>query len=409
MGAEGLQDEPVFNPLDPELAIDPFPILRRLRDVDPVFFAEGLDAYVVTGHDAAWKVLSRRDGDLRWEQFQRVRHGDGVVEQPYFKLLGEDVLMKAGQEHKRVRRTFQRNLLPGTVEPMRDDIAVAANELVDRFVADGRVELLRGFASPLPLVAISRLLEVPLDDEDQMWEWMQGFKLAIQMLPLDEVQLAKANDSISALDAHFKVLIDERRKNPGDDLMSKMIADADEGLLSEEELVTNVWGLYVGGHDTTALSICNSIVTLLEHPDQVEALKADPSKIANAVDELLRHIGTVHGTHRLLPVELNLDGHTIPPDTPIMVYLSAANHDESWCPHAEQLDIEREVPADHLAFGTGPHKCPGRHMARTLLQIALEVLITRLPNLRVEELEWDDKALLFRGPERLVLTWDTEA
>lgn len=399
-------DAPIFNPLDPALAADPFPILARLRAVDPVYHAEALGAYIVTGHDAAWEVLRRKDGDLRWEQFQRVRHGDGVVDMPYFKLMADSVLMKAGKDHHRVRRTFQRNFTPPTVEAIRGQIEARAAELIDGFVADGRVELMERFASPMPLSAISQLLKVPREDEADVLQWMHGFKLAIQMLPLGEDQLKVANDSMSRLDEYFRGLVAARRESPVDDLVGKMIAEADAGTISEEELIANLWSIYVGGHDTSALSIGNAMVTLLENPEQLQLLLAEPERLDNAVEEIIRHIGTVHGTHRLISDEVDLGGHTIPPDTPIMVYLSAANHDESWCPHAEAFDITREVPKDHLAFGTGPHKCPGQHMARAVVQTAVRLLLERLPNPRIEELVWDEDALLFRGPKRLVLAWD---
>jgi cytochrome P450 len=398
-------EQPQFNPLDPELAVDPFPILARLRAVDPVFPMGGA-AYIVTGHEPAWQVLKRKDGDLRWEQFQRVRHGDGVVDEPYFKLMADSVLMKAGTDHHRVRRTFQRNFTPPMVEAIRPQIEARAHELIDGFAADGRVELMSRFASPLPLSAISQLLKVPREDEADILEWMHGFKLAIQMLPLDAEQLREANDAMTCLDIYFRGLVARRREQPVDDLVGKMIDDTDAGKLTEDELIANLWSIYVGGHDTSALSIGNALVTLLQHPDQLALLRGDlPGRLENAVEEILRHIGTVHGTHRLISEELELGGHTIPADTPIMVYLSAANHDEAWCPHAEAFDITREVPRDHLGFGTGPHKCPGQHMARAVVGIAVGTLLTRLDGLAIEELEWDRDALLFRGPKHLVVSW----
>ncbi|MBB3754076.1 hypothetical protein FHT44_006598 [Mycolicibacterium sp. BK634] len=404
------ENDYVFNPLDPELAVDPFPILARLRAIDPVFAAEALGSFVVTGHDPAREVLARKDGDLRWEQFQRMRHGDDVVNQPYFTIMADSVLMKAGEDHRRVRQTFQRNFRPGLVDTLRPAIADQAHQLIDAFVdpsgGPGRVELMAAFASPLPLSAISQLLAVPHEDEADIYQWMHGFKLAVQMLPLDADQLKVANDSMSALDTYFRGLVARRREEPVDDLVNKMIADTDDGTLTEDELIANLWSIYVGGHDTSALSICNAMVTLLRHPDQLRALQEDMTLLPNAVQEILRHIGTVHGTHRLLSEDIELGGHQIPADTPIMVYLSAANHDESWCPHAEQFDISRDVPPDHLTFGHGPHKCPGQHMARAVIDIAVQALLSRLSGLRLEELEWDTDALLFRGPARLVLSWD---
>jgi pimeloyl-[acyl-carrier protein] synthase len=401
----------MFNPLDPELAVDPFPILARLRDIDPVFHAEALGSYIVTGHEAAWDVLRRREGDLRWEQFQRMRHGDTVVDEPYFKIMADSVLMKAGDDHSRVRRTFQKNFRSGQVEALRDRITDRAHELIDAFPGvatggPGQVELMAGYASPLPLSAISQLLEVPAEDEADIYQWMHGFKLAVQMLPLDAAQLTVANESMTALDTYFKGLVERRRTDPTDDLVNKMITDTDAGVLTPEELIANLWSIYVGGHDTSALSICNALVTLLSHREQLDALQADISLLPNAVEEILRHIGTVHGTHRLMSEDIELGGHHIPADTPVMVYLSAANHDEGWCPHAEKFDIARDVPSDHLAFGTGPHKCPGQHMARAVIGIGVEALLSRLSGLRISELEWDTDALLFRGPKKLVLAWD---
>lgn len=401
-------EELFFNPLDPQLAIDPFPILKRFRDIDPVHSLGGA-MFVVTGHEEARAVLAHKGGDTRWEQFQRARHGDDVVTMPYFVHLAPDVLMKAGADHKRVRGTFQRNLTAGVVGRMRDELQATADRLVDRFVADGHAELMRAFASPLPLAAISRLLGVPAEDEEQIEHWMHGFKLAIQMLPLSPEDLAFANAGIASLNAYFVDVVAERRANPDGGLVSMMIADADAGLLTEEELVTNVWGLYVGGHDTTSLSIGNAMATLLQHPGELEKLRAEPGRIPLAIEEVLRYVTTVQATHRLFDEEIRVGEHTVPPDTPVLVYLGGGNHDERLCPHADAFDLDRAPVHDHVAFGHGPHKCPGRNMARTLLTIAVETLITRLPNLELKDLEWDTSAPVFRGPSVLELTWDAPA
>jgi hypothetical protein len=205
--------EIVFNPLDPALASDPFPILARLRDHDPVYQSP-MGAYIVTAHEPAWEVLRRRDGDLRWEQFQRMRHGDSVVDEPYFKIMADSALMKAGDDHRRVRQTFQRHFRTATVEALRPAIEAKADSLIDGFVADEQVELMSAFASPLPLSAISRLLHVPPEDESDIHRWMHGFALAVQMLPLTPEQLAVANESMTALDVYFKDLVAKRRQTP---------------------------------------------------------------------------------------------------------------------------------------------------------------------------------------------------
>ena len=398
-------DAPDFNPLDPAFASDPFPILKRLRDADPVLPFAG--SFIVTGHDPAWELLRRKDGELRWIEFQQQRMGEGVENEPYCRGLASSALMMGGDEHRRIRKSFQRSFRVKEMEALRGGVTEVANGLIDEFAGDGRCELVSQFANPLPLWAISRLLRVPHSDERKIEEWMQGFLLAVQILPLSPEQLAQANHSIDSLNTYFAALIDERRADPPeeDDLITKMIADADAGLLSEEELVTNVWTLFVGGHDTSKLTMCNAMVTLLENPEQLPRLLADPSLWPNAVEEVLRYAGPVQATHRLLPEEIELGDHTIPADTAMMVYLSAANHDESWCPHAAEFDATREVPSDHLAFGTGPHKCPGQHMGRMMVQVAVEALFTRLEGLRLVDVEWDTEVMNFRGPAKLELAW----
>jgi hypothetical protein len=402
-------DAPVFNPLDPASAQDPFPILRALRETDPVLPLPGL-GFLVTGHEPAVTMLRRRDGDTRWVEFQQRRMGHGVEDEPYCKGNVNSLLMISGDAHARVRGTFQRNFSARMMELLRGPVTETAHRLISQFADRGEAELMSEFASELPMWAISQLLRVPHSDEHLMLNWMEGFLLSVQLLPLTPDQLAKANHGISSLNAYFVDLVAERRKAPlEDDLLTLLIAEADAGKLSEDELVTNAWTLFVGGHDTTARTICNAVATLDAHPDQRARLLADPSLWPNAVEEVLRYVGPVQGTHRLLREEITLGGHTVPPDTPVIMYLSAANHDQSWCPHAASFDTAREVPADHLAFGAGPHRCPGAHMARMMVQVALEALYSRLPDLRMTEIVWDTEVMNFRGPATLNISWNAEA
>ena len=400
------QDSPDFNPTDPEFAENPFPILRALREADPVMPLDGGSAYVVTGHEAAWEMLRRKDGDTRWVEFQQRRMGPGVEDEPYCKINVDNVLMTSGDQHRRIRGTFQRNFRAKEMEEMRASVAGEAHRLIDRFADRGEVELVEEFASPLPLWAISQLLKVPHSDEQLIVGWMQGFLLSVQLLPLTPEQLEKANNAITSLNEYFGALIAERRRSPMEsDLLTLLIAEADAGAMTEEELTVNAWNLYVGGHDTTSMTISNGTVSLLQHPEQMQRLAADPSLLPNAVEEILRYIGPVQGTHRLLPEEIELGDHEIPADTPVMIYLSGANHDDALCPHAGEFDITREVPFNHLAFGTGPHKCPGQHMARMMVSTGLEALFSRLPELRLVDVKWDTEVMNFRGPESLHLAW----
>lgn len=396
-----------FNPLDPRLVEDPYPVYRQVRESDPVHFEEMFGWWFVMSHQEATTTLREPGGDLRFVEFQHARMGRDMTDEPYCRGLRDFVLMKGGEDHKRVRRSFNRLFTPARVNAMRDQMLATANDLLDRLPNQGTADLMEVFAMPLPLSIISRLLNVSPDDERNIDGLLKHFKLAIQFLPMTDEQLAQANASIGGLTEYFANMITERRKNMSDDLLSMLIEEADAGDLTEDELVANAWGLYGGGHETTANTMCTAILTLLQHPDQLDMLRNDPSLIPQTVDEVLRYCGPTQATHRIFDHEIELGGHTIPADTPIVVYLASANHDESWCPHADRFDITRTEPKSHLTFSEGPHKCVGRHLAKVTLEVALEALVSRLEGLRLAgEVEWDKENLPFRAPTGLVVTWD---
>lgn len=398
-----------FDPFAPGLAIDPFPTYRRLRTRAPVHYEQALGTYFVWGHEEARQVLRHPDGDLRFVDFQATRMPDGVDarEQAYCKGLRDFLLAKGGEDHRRVRGAYARHFTPGRVDRLRAKIATRANELIDAFEADGEVEIMESYALPLPLSIISELLAIDAAHAERIAGHLRHFKLAIQFTPLDQAHLGLVNQGFEGLQRCFAEIIAERRRNPGDDLLSQLVAEADAGTLSDGELFAAAWGLYAAGHESTAGFTGTSLVTLLEHPDELALLRESPDLVPSAVEELLRFKGLAHATHRILPEPIELGGHTIPAGTPIVVYFTSANRDERWCPHGEAFDITRERPGEHLAFSDGRHKCAGRHLARATLTAALGALIARLPHLRIErEIEWDTENLPIITPKRLHLAWE---
>jgi pimeloyl-[acyl-carrier protein] synthase len=404
-------DEFSFNPLDPELAIDPFPALRRLRDRERVHFVEALNMYVVTGHAEARTVLRRPDGDYRFAAFQQGRVGDlssDPTAEPYCVGLSNFVLMKSGEDHRRARAAFARQFTHRHVDELRDRITQNADRLIDGFAHRGLVELVQEYAKPLPLATIAELLAVPEHDREVVGKAVSGFMVAIEFRPFDSSTLEVANRSIQILDDYFTGLIHERRRSPGDDLLSLLIAEADAGALTERELLSNVWGLFVGGHDTTEAGIANTMATFLAYPDQLQILRDDPTLIPNGVDEALRFNGPAGVSHRIFCEPVELAGRLIPADTPILVYFTAANRDETFCQDGERLDVRRKVPLDHLAFSSGPHNCPGRHLARATVQIAIGALLRRLPDVLLQEVAWDTAAIGPRKVAKLIVRWRPE-
>jgi cytochrome P450 len=395
-----------WNPLDPELAVDPLPRYRALRELDPVYFEETFGWWFVTGHEEAKRVLRQPDGESRFVEFQQTRMGRDVRAEPYCAGIADFLPAVPREDHHRIRATFRKHFTPDRVQAMRTQVAADAHALLDTLEPLGAMDLCEAFATPLPLTSISRLLDVHEDDQHRITERIAHFKLAIQFTPMDAEGLAKANASIGGLTELFTEIVAARRAAPGEDLLSMMIAEADAGHLTEPELIANAWGLFAGGFETTAASIAGGLVLLLEHPDQLERLRGDLSLLPIAVDELLRFGGPVAAQHRIFDHELTLGEHTIPPDTPIVTYLIGANHDDRWIDGADHLDVTRTAPRDHLAFGGGAHKCPGRHLANMITEVALEALLTRLDDLRLNgDVEWDTENLPSVNAKRVPIAW----
>jgi cytochrome P450 len=397
---------PAFNPLDPQLWVDSYPILKELRDVDPVYVDPAIGLCAVTGHEEAESVFRNPEGDHRYADFQKQRMGDDVVDEPYCKGMSQWVLMRSGQDHRRLRRTVSRDFTPGRVESLNADLVEIANALVDGFADQGEVEIVAAYSNALPLGIISRLLDVPAKDHDRIERWMEGFRHAVQYLPMTPEQLAECNEAISGLGEYFTALVKERRANPGDDLLTSLIAQTDEGAMTEEELVVNAWGMYAAGHETSGNAISDAILTLLRHPDQLAVLQNDWSLLESAVDELLRFDGPGLATSRLFPEDVEIGGHEVPANTPVLLFMAGANRDPRHFEDPDRLDVTRENAKHHLGFGHGLHRCVGQHLAKATIGVAVQVLFTRLQSVRiVGEPEWSEHTV-FHGPKRLHLAWD---
>jgi hypothetical protein len=185
-----------------------------------------------------------------------------------------------------------------------------------------------------------------------------------------------------------------------------LIHEADAWVLTEDELVANAWGLFAGGYDTTSGAMASGMVQLFGNPEQLERLRAEPALLPDAVDELLRYVGPVQAQHRVFPRPIELGGHTIPADSPIVCYLIAASRDPRWLDDPDALDVQRTGIHAHLAFGDGKRKCPGRHLARMTMEVAIEALITGLPGLRLAgPVEWDVENLPAISPTHVPIGW----
>jgi cytochrome P450 len=396
-------DENLWGDWPPEIRDHPFPLLSEvLREgsTRPVTLPGGFDATLVVGHRAVRQALN--DTRLTKDMVSALESDPDAVAEC---LPGPDFahhMMNADPpNHTRLRRLVSKAFTPRRVnelEPWIDDVT---DELLDAFSpdSDGVVDLMDGFAKPLPFFVICELLGVPDHERDDLHDTFATLLSPWSGEPPAEV--VAASDAVIAV---LERMVDVKQREPADDLVSGLVHEASEGedRLTRKELLSTIFQLVVAGHDTTTSLIGNSVVALLDHPAQLERLRTDPDLIPAAVEELLRFTAPVpHGTFRYASDDVDLDGETVPGGKQVLVCLAAANRDPEAFDQPERLDIERH-PKGHVAFGHGIHFCLGAPLARLEARIALSKLLDHFTDLRLavarDQLHWDHgDGLVLRG------------
>ena len=290
----------------------------------------------------------------------------------------------------------------------RQEIQQLVDDALDRVAPTGEMELIGDLAFPLPFAVISEMLGMPDTDTDQLRQWSGTLVRSLEPLADPELMLeiAEAGDAMRDL---VSAVITDKRKAPGDDLLSALIAAEEHGdVLSDDELIEQVMLLYIAGHETTVNLIGNGTLALLNHRDQLDALRSDPDLDANAVEELLRYDSPVQMTRRITVQDVEVDGHTIPAGTFVVLVLASANRDpDHWGPDAGTVRLDREGAHGHVSFGGGAHYCLGAALARLEGQIALGSLVRRFPDIEpAADPVWNGRINL-RGLDRLPLTLGT--
>jgi cytochrome P450 len=313
--------------------------------------------------------------------------------------LTSHMLVRDGAEHERLRKLVMAAFTRRRIEALGPSIQAIADTLLDDLVVAGKdgspVDLLDGFAFPLPMSVICELMGVPEGLREDLRTGMEPTFRGIGMT--DEEWVPK----IDLLEATMRELVATRRRDPGDDLISALIQVRDGGdRLSEDELLSMAFILIAAGHETTVHLIANGVEALLAHRDQWDLLCAEPARIPAAVEELLRWCGPVQVTFPLIAAEaMELGGKTLGSGELVIVALLPANRDAAQHENPDLLDVTRE-PRQHLGFGHGIHHCLGAAMARLEARIALETLLRRFPDLRLAvepaELTWQP-SFIFHG------------
>jgi cytochrome P450 len=375
-----------FNPLSPEFQANPYPYYDMLRENMPILFFSDWGNWFLTRHEdnvAALKdarfgrdilsIMTREE--MGWQE-------DPPHLRPLYQMQEEWMLLRDPPDHTRLRTLVHKAFTPRMIERLRERAEAITNDLIDKAQANGGMDLIDEFALLLPVTVIAEMLGVPVSDYAMLHQWSTGLAHTLEMAQSPEVAERGAEVTVE-FSAYIREMIAERRKNPQEDLISALVATEAEGdKLSEDEMVSMCILLLFAGHETTVNLIGNGTLALLRNPDQWEKLKADPSLVKSATEELLRYDSPVQMTARWVLEDCEFAGHQLKRGQQVSTMIGAANRDPARFANPNQLDITRDSNP-HIAFATGIHFCIGAPLARMEGQIAFAALARRLPNLKL--------------------------
>lgn len=397
--------------LTPEFRDDPYPFYRALRELEPVHHT-ALGAYMLTRHADAAAVTrdpSLSTNERNSEIYQQWVAANGEPDDFDVPMNEVVLLFIDPPDHTRLRGLVSKAFTPKVVAQLRPRIEQIVDERLDAVMArgDSRMDVVTDLAYPLPVLIICELLGVPAEEHTTFQSWSRELATSIDPDPLiAPEQRERISVAGNAFLEYFGELIERRRREPGDDLLSALVA-AEEGgdRLSHDELLGTGLFLLIAGHETTVNLIGNGTLALLRHPAELARLRDDPSLDRNAVEELLRFDSPVQfAAPRITLDDYEVGGVPIPPAQQIIILLGAANRDPEVFDDPDRLDIGRENAGRHLAFGGGHHFCLGAALARLEGEVALGMLARRFPRMELAGEPVRKATFTLRGLEHLPIS-----
>jgi unspecific monooxygenase len=381
----------LWDPFDPEFLANPYPTYRRLREAAPVQRAPG-GMWVATGYREVGAALrdpsfGNMDNPDLARPVPRTPEGEPMIS---FQLMNPP-------NHTRLRNLVSKSFNARVVEQLRPRVQRIVDDLLDAAGTGEVVDFVSAFAYPLPLTVICELIGVPEQDRGLFRKWANALARGLDPdIILTPETMARRDQARMEFFTYFLDLADRRRREPQDDLMTKLVRVEDDGdVLTATELAMTCILLLVAGHETTVNLMGNGTVSLSRNPDQMEYLRTHPEGIGAAVEELLRYDAPVQFTARTALREAKLGDQPIAAGEPIVLVLGAANRDPAVFPDPDRLDLSRP-PVRHLAFGLGIHFCLGLPLARLEGEIAFTALARRGVQLATERLTYKEN-LTLRG------------
>jgi cytochrome P450 len=368
-----------LNVLDPTFRADPYPTYRALRESDPVHRLALGGWALLRYRDCAMALTDPRFGSSSPID---IRSASALPDDHPLVVLSNSMLFLDPPEHTRLRGIVSKTFTRRAVDALAPRVEQLVDGLLDAVAERGEMDVVDDFAYPLPIAVMGELLDIPDEDIAGFRLWSRDLAGVVD-IPTDLGVIARGAKAGSWFIDYFHELIPKRRSAPGDDLLSALIAAEDEGgRLSHDELLATCVQLVFAGHETTQNLISNGMRALLQHRDQFDRLREDPSLIRSALEELLRYDGPAQMSARWTKTDVELEGKTLKPGEPILVFLGAGNRDPEQFPSPDTVDIAR-ADNRHLGFGAGIHFCLGGPLARLEARIAIAELVRRFPDMQL--------------------------
>jgi cytochrome P450 len=378
---------------------NPYPYYSRLRATDPVHWNAAMQFWTLTRYsDVLAALMHPALSSRRLEpNLDRLDEESKETGRHVYGALSKWLLRSDPPEHTRLRALATPALQGGAVPRLRGRIEQAADGLLDAVTPAHQMELISEFAAPLALSSIAGLIGVPPADHARFHRWSSDVGAAAETGPNPRL-LVRAQASLLEVKEYLQGLIAQRRSQPADDLLSAWLRPAADGSrLTGEEIVDLCALLLLAGHDTATHLLANGVLALLQHPDQLDLLRAEPVLLDHAVQEILRFDSPLQGLLRVAREDLELGGKRIRRDHTVLIWLAAANRDPGQFAQPDRLDIVRKGNR-HLGFGHGMHHCLGASLGLLTVGVGIERLLKRTPGLRLADVrvEWQGN-FLFRS------------
>lgn len=379
---------------------DPYTELARIRREEPV---QRIEMSLMPGDDTKPLFIAYRHEDIQTMLRDNETFSSAIVLQAFGDVLGKQVMLGLDEpEHSRHRALVSKAFTQKALAKWEDDlVGKVGNGLIDEIAKKGSADLVKEFTFPFPTQIIAGLIGLPREDFPQFQKW------SISLLSFT-VNPERGKAASLALEEYFAPILAQRRKNPADDLISRLaIAEIDGERLGDGEIFSFLRLLLPAGVETTYRSLGNLIFGLLTHPDQFEAIRADRSLIPQAIEEAVRWEAPLLTITRVATKDTELGGVAIPAGSSVMPMLGAANRQEDRYENPDSFDIFRPARAN-ISWGYGAHVCLGMHLARLEMRVAMNLLLDRLPNLRLD-LDGNDphiRGQVFRSPTALPVLFD---